>query len=287
MTTPLLNTINFFQTLFLDLWFSLKSVKFYKKIMHKRDDYGLLYAFNLSLLAALMCTIVFLYRANFIQDMLRNKELSGGAKDIEFIISQIPEMDYDGQEISLKGESPVIIKTMSGHDIIAIDPKNEIKPSERMKYPFLLTKDKIIMQSFSNDTSDSFPFDLMYFFGQEARILNQQAVRSMLLESTSRYLIYVGFPFLAILNFIAFVRNKVFFIAALIIANFAFKTNTTPKTNIRMVLYAGGISALLEMFFKLFLNNYILIIFILQIWANILMILAITKHDFKKLTTKI
>jgi hypothetical protein len=49
---------------------------------------------------------------------------------VEFIIKQWPEVKYDGKDISIESEEPVLINTINGKLTIAIDPNNKLTATQ-------------------------------------------------------------------------------------------------------------------------------------------------------------
>ncbi|MEM6338462.1 MAG: DUF1189 family protein, partial [Pseudomonadota bacterium] len=208
MTTLLSNPLFFIKNLFTYLWLSVSSVKFYEKVFKKYNDYGALYIINLSLISSIACTIIFLHNVDKIQDYLKHNIISERVENIDFVLKQIPPIEYDGQNITIDSDEPVIIKNKDGNNILVIDPDNNTKPSDRNKFPLILSQNKIIISLIDSEgkVKNTFPIKFDQIFDQTPRVLTNEEIKSSLakiLDQAPRVLVYMIFPltvFLILLN---------------------------------------------------------------------------------------
>ena len=280
MTTQLSSPINFIKTLFTHLWLSVSSVKFYENVFKNYKGYGALYILNLSLISSLICTVIFLNNVNEIRNYFNNDIISAKTENIDFVLKQLPAIDFDGQRISIEDNNPIFIKNKNGKNVIAIDPANQIKPSDRDKYPILLSKDKMIIKLINSqgEAQNTFPIKLDQIFNSAPQILSKEVVKSTfakLFDHAPRLFIYMIFPLTGFLIFLNTFLDKSFFIVMIFFVSRISKINIPMKSCIRLSMYASGFYALFQFIFTLAAPEYSSIIWFIQTWSNILMILGI------------
>ena len=280
MTTLLSNPLFFIKNLFTHLWLSVSSIKFYEKVFKKYNDYGALYIINLSLISSVMCTIIFLHNIDKVQDYLKNNVISGKVENIDFILRQIPPIEYDGQNILVNSDEPILIKNKNGNNILAIDPNNKTKPSDRSKFPLILSQNKMIISLIDSDgkVKNTFPIKFDQIFDKTPRVLTHEEIKSSfgrLLDQAPRVLVYMIFPLTGFLIFLNTFLDKAFFIVMIFLVTKISGFNIPMKTCIRLTMYASGFYALFQFIFILAASEYSSIVWIVQSWANILMILGI------------
>lgn len=280
MTTLLSNPLFFIKNLFTHLWLSVSSVKFYEKVFKKYNDYGALYIINLSLISSIVCTIIFLHNVDKIQDYLKYNIVSERVENIDFVIKQIPPIEYDGQNITVNSDEPIIIKNKNGNNVLVIDPDNKTKPSDRNKFPLILSQNKMIISLIDSEgkVKNTFPIKFDQIFNQIPRVLTNEEIKSSLaklLDQAPRVLVYMIFPLTGFLIFLNTFLDKAFFIVMIFLVTKISGLNLSMKTCIRLTMYASGFYALFQFIFLIAANEYSSIVWIVQSWANILMILGI------------
>jgi hypothetical protein len=280
MTTLLFKPVSFIQILFMHLWLSVSSIKFYENVFKNYKDYGLLYILNLSLISSIMCSVIFLSHIDKIRNYLNHNIISEETENIDFVISQLPPIEFDGQKISINEETPLYIKNKNDIKIVAIDPSNKIKPSDRDKIPVILTADKMILKMLDSEqkVQNTFPVQFDKFFGETPRIFTQidiKAIFAKLFDQAPRIFIYLIFPITGFLIFFNTFLDKSLFIVLIFLVSRATKINLTMKTCIRLAMYASGFYAISQFVFLLVANDYSTIVWLIQTWSNILMILGI------------
>ena len=282
MTTLLSNPLFFIKNLFVHLWLSLSSIKFYERVFKKYNDYGALYIINLSLISAVICTIIFLNNINQIQDYLENNTISSKVENIDFVLNQIPPIEYDGKNITVDSDEPIIIKNKNGYNVLVIDPDNKTKPSDRNKIPLILTRDKMIfsLADSSGEVKNTFPIKFNQIFNQGQAVLTHEEIKSSfarLFDQAPRILVYLIFPLTGFLIFLNTFLDKAFFIIMIFFVTKLSGLAISMKTCIRLTMYASGFYALFQFVFILAASKYSSIVWIVQSWANILMILGILR----------
>lgn len=262
------------------VWLSLSSIKFYEKVFKKYNGYGISYILNLSLISSVICIAIFLYQLDRIQDYLKYNVMSEKAEHIDFILKQIPPIEYDGQKILIDADEPILIKNKNGTNILAIDPNNKINPNDSNKFPIILLQKKIIAKLIDSDgdVKNTFTIKLDQIFGKDPKTLTNEEIKSSLAElfdQAPRVLIYIMFPFTGFLIVLNTLLDKAFFIIMIFFVTKFSGLNLSMKTCIRLTMYASGFYALFQFIFIFFAREYSSILWVVQTWANILMILGI------------
>ncbi|MDP4832385.1 MAG: DUF1189 domain-containing protein [Rickettsiaceae bacterium] len=282
MTTLLSAPLFFIKTLFTHLWLSISSVKFYEQVFNSYKGYGIKYILILSLISSFFCTILFLNHMDKVREYLSNGTISANVENIDHIIQQLPELDYDGLKISTQEETPVFLYNLKNQKILALDPNNKLMPADRTKLPIILNAQKIIINLTDSDgiTRNTFPINYTQIFGDTPQILSQTIIKSSLADIFDRapsIFIYLIFPATSLLVFINALLEKSFIILMIYLITRFITINTSVKTCIRLVLFASGIFVLLQFIIILTIPALSTVLWGIQTWANILMILGILK----------
>ena len=227
-----------------------------------------------------MCTIIFLHNVDKIQDYLKYNIVSERVENIDFVIKQIPPIEYDGQNITVDSDEPIIIKNKNGNNVLVIDPDNKTKPSDRNKFPLILSQNKMIISLIDSEgkVKNTFPIKFDQIFNQIPRVLTNEEIKSSLdklLDQAPRVLVYMIFPLTGFMIFLNTFLDKAFFIVMIFLVTKISGLNLSMKTCIRLTMYTSGFYALFQFIFLIAANEYSLIVWIVQSWSNILMILGI------------
>ena len=282
MTTLLLVPLSFIKTLFTHLWLSISSIKFYEQVFNSYKGYGIKYVLILSLISSFICSIIFLNHLDKVREYLNNGIISTKVETIDHIIQQLPEINYNGLKITIKEDTPLFIYDLKKQKTLALDPNNKLMPADRNKLPIILNAQKIIINLTDSEGAkhNSFPIDYTQIFGNESQILTQTVIKLSLADIFNRapsIFIYLIFPITALLIFINLILEKIFIILMVYLITRVVTVNTSLKTCIRVVLFASGNFVLLQFTILLTLPALSTILWIMQTWANILMILGILK----------
>ena len=149
MTTIFSKVLHWFNTIFLQLWLSISSVSFYQRVISSYKGYVIKYILTLSFASQLLCSIYMLHYIDNIRQYFSYGIISQAVVNLDHILSQFPELKYDGTKISLEQSEPIYINNIYNRPIVAIDPDNKIPASNKAKIPILLTSRKIFL-SFSD-----------------------------------------------------------------------------------------------------------------------------------------
>jgi len=282
MTTLVSTLTIFIKTLVKHLWLSISSAKFYQDVFSSYRGYGTKYIFTLSVMASLICNIVFLDYVGKIQKYLSNDIISESLVNIDHVIRQLPTINYNGKDISIGEDSALVIYGVDNVKLLAIDPTGKLPRNDRIQIPILLMKDQININLSDSDgkIKNTLPIKYTQIFGSEAQILTKENIKSSfipLFKKASTVLTYVVFPITAIIIFISHLLEKSFMIVVVFIISRFGREVVSLKDCIRVVLFSSGFCALFQFAAGLVLIELSYVLWILQIWANILMIVGIMK----------
>ena len=286
MTTLLSKPFFFIKTLVVHLWMSISSVKFYERVFISYNGYGMQYAFSLSILSSLMCSVLFLNHTFKVRDYLDNNVMSQNVLNIDHVIRQLPIIDYDGQKISINEETPLFIYNLNNYKLLAFDPDRKLMPSDRIKIPIVLGDSTIIISLLDSDNKvrNTLPIKYSQIFGNHPQLLTQEIIKSSfanIFEKAPSLLIYLVFPIVAILIFINALLEKSFIILIIYLISRFSNIKAPLKTCIRVVLFASGFFILLQFIVTLTAQSFSTALWVLQTWSNLLMIVGILKASGK------
>lgn len=285
MTTLLSTPKAFIKTLITHLWLSVSSVKFYEKIFNSYKGYGIKYVLALSLISSLICTILFLYHLDNVRSYLNKDKISANVENIDHIIRQLPALDYDGLKISTEEETPVILYSLKNKKILALDPGNKLMPADRAKLPIILGAQKLIVNLSDASVRNTLPIEYTQIFGNNPQILTQEIIKSsfaQIFDKAPSVFIYLIFPVTAFLIFINVLLEKSFLVLMVFLITRLITIKTSLKTCIRMVFFASGIFVLLQLIIILTIPTLSTVLWGVQTWANILMILGLLKASGRR-----
>ncbi len=296
MTTALIKVGLFFQSLLYHLRLSVSSIKFHENVFTSYRGYGVKYIFSLSAISSLICCAAFLAQTNEINNYLSNGKLSRHTQNIDQIINQLPIIEYNGRSISIQEDTPFYVKDLDNKKLLAIDPNNKLSHADKNKFPILLTKNSLIITINGDEEKlkRTLPLQYIDIIGTDSQIINQEFVKSTLLEVMKKapsLFIYLIFPILTILLVLNSFFDKLFMIIMIFFITKISKIQANMQSCIRSVMFASGFYTLLHLPVTLILPIYIqseqiismahFIILALQVGANFLMILGILKATKK------
>lgn len=289
MTTLLSTPLSFIKTIFSQLWFSVSSVDFYVRVFKSYSGYGIKYILTLSLISSFMCTIIFLNHIDKIESYLTKNIISTYyIENIDHVIGQLPEINYDGSKISVQEETPLFLYNITNTKVLALDPENKLKPSDRAKLPIILTAEKMIINLGGEEQKSSFytlPLEYTEIFGKHLQVLTQEDIKLSLataFNKTSVVFVYLLFPIMTFLIFTNVLMEKSFIIFIIYLMMRFSGLKTSLQASIRMVFFASGVFVLLQFFILLTLSSLNTALWMLQIWSNFLMILGILKASGRR-----
>lgn len=274
--------LSFVYTLITHLWLSVSSLKFYEKVLKFYRGYGLKYILALSFISAIICSGVFVHRIHKIDDYLSQNINSPEVREIDRLIGQLPVMEYDGQNISIQEDTPIFLNIDSGYRVIAIDPERKLSPKDRTKTPIIFGLDKVIVSFFSSKSQESSVIPVKYsqIFGNQPQTITQEVVKAAFLAIVKKsysVFIYIMLPVMTLMIFFNMLFEKSIIIITIYLLMYIMNVRISMKDCIRVALFATGVSALLQYVIILTLPDAQIILQAVQLWANLLMILGISK----------
>lgn len=289
MTTILSDVISWIKLLFKSLWSSVSSVQFYQDVFTVYSGYGVKYLLTLCFFSSFVCSIFCLEQINKLRNYFNNNEVSDKVANIEHIINQLPEIEYNGKSISIEESTPMYINNIRDNRIMALDPENKLSYIEKSKIPIFLGGNKITINILDSEgkVRSNIPIEYSSIFGNSPQMLTQEVIKSTsaaILNKVPSLFIYITFPVLFFLIFINALLEKAFVIGLLYMIMRVVKIQASLKDCIRMILFASGIFVFLQPIILFALPELISHLWLLQIWTNILMALGIfrsAKHALR------
>ena len=282
MTTLVSTLTIFIKTLVKHLWLSISSARFYQDVFYTYQGYGTKYILTLSIISSLICNIIFLGYVDKIQKYLSDDIISESVVNIDHVIRQLPTINYNGKDISIGEDSASVIYGVDNTKLLATDPAGKLSNNNKIQIPILLTKDEINinLRDSNGKTKNTLPIKYTQIFGPQAQILNKETIKSSFIPLFKRaptVLTYIIFPLTTIMIFITHLFEKSFMIVVVFIISRFGTEGRSLKDSIRVVLFSSGFCALFQFVASLVSIELNYALWILQTWANILMIIGIMR----------
>lgn len=282
MTTLVSTLTIFIKTLVKHLWLSVSSARFYQDVFYTYQGYGVKYILTLSIISSLICNIIFLGYVDKIQKYLSDNIISESVVNIDHVIGQLPTINYNGKDISIDEDSVSVIYGADNTKQLAIDPLGKLSNNDKIQVPILLIKDEINinLKDFNGKTRNTLPIKYTQIFGSEAQVLNKETIKSSFIPLFKRaptVLTYIIFPITTIMIFISHLFEKSFMVVVVFIISRFGTEGRSLKDSIRVVLFSSGFCALFQFVASLVSIELNYVLWILQTWANILMIIGIMR----------
>jgi len=279
--------------LFSQLWLSISSVNFYHDVYKNYRGYGVKYLFTISFISSVLyCLFIFNYIST-LRDFFAARapqNLSYETENIEYILQQLPNIDYDGRKISLDEEQPIYLYDKNNSKVAAIDIKNQLGYYERAKIPIIFSKDKIIVQVIEVTDKKKSDFNIEYsmIFGTIAKVLTNEVIKkdfANILSRVPKVFIYIIMPVIILFRFITILFEKSFIVILVYLLTNFFGPKSSMQTSIRIVLFSSGVPVLLQPIVSILAPEFKELIFLLQMFANLLLFVALLqiKKEVNKL----
>lgn len=269
MTTRLSSYI---KTICLLLWLSITSTAFYRDVRYKYKGYGIKYIFTLCMVASVIYTADFLGNIAYLEKALSSRT----SPDIENILAQIPEIKYDGTNISSSVDSPHFIEDTAHRKIAAIDTEGNMTFSERTKIPMLLTANTIVINLLAGNKTSDIKLDYPTFLGTSPWTITENSMREYLLKSiaNNRMIFIYIMPLAAIFFFLKIITKALVPMIILFSMSHLFGLNINIKTACRLSMFASGIFVISDILFVLFIPQLSIVAEILHMMAATLMVMS-------------
>lgn len=292
MTTILSKIQDWLSTIWTHLWLSVSSINFYQRVILSYTGYGLKYIMTLSFIASMFCSIMllnyfdnleryFTYGTTY-ETLLNLDHVLPSVADVDHVISQIPDLKYDGNSISLDSPDPIYINGINNQIVAAIDPENKLSSSERAKILFLFTKKKLVFsfRDVQDHNLKNIALEYRQLFDKENTLITQEIIRSLiqnLLGKIPKAIIYGIFPTFGLMIFFNILLEKSFIIIGIYLMTYFLNMNSSIKTCIRVTMFSSGILAILQLPVFFIAPTYTFLVWLIQIWATFLMVIGIIR----------
>jgi hypothetical protein len=284
MTRILSKATSLLKALFSSLWLSASSAKFYQNILSNYGGYGIKYILNICLFSSFVCSIIFLNNINKLQDYFSDNQVTAQVENIDHIISQLPDINYNGATIKISEEDlPSYINGVNGNRVVALDPANKLTHQQK-QIPIILSSDKIIISFFDPNGQMVFNIPIKYnqLFGNSPQLLSQEVIKSRLsviFHELPKFYIYIVFPLIMLWLFVKILLINIFLSSLLYFAMSVLEIKASLKDCIRVTLFTSGIFIFLYPIILLLSSNLINVLWLLLIWPNLLMVFGIFMSD--------
>ena len=284
MTTLLSDTISCFKALIRILLLSLYSIKFYQDVYKSYTGFGIKYIFTISFCSSLFLCTLLLQQIYEVRNYLVNETLSKNVINLDHIISQFPDLNYDGDSILNEEENIIFLTNTNNKAVVAIDPQSKLSANIKAKIPVIFSDKKLLVSLIDKNGKIIYSKTENYseLFGHSSQVINQSIIKKILTEGlaiASTLLIYAGFPVTGLMIFLYSIFEKSFMIVIIYFLANMLSIITPLKTCIRMIFFSSGIFFLLQPLIILLFPNFSIFTLILQIWCNILMVMGILKAN--------
>lgn len=220
----------------------VSSPKIYSDILKNYKGYGL----KFSSLVVLLITIIFLFGFSINLEIFEKNLYSKHSKEstnLDYIINQIPEINYNGDSISLDVKQPLFIKNPKDFTIAAFDLNGNIKISEKKNIPMIFQKNEVIFPNMNYIQSIKYSM-----FDREKKIITHTDIKNLIINKIES--LKNNFVILAIiLYFVTFLDYLIQNILIITLSYFTckfMKLRFSFEDIVRSVLFASAPSAILS-----------------------------------------
>ncbi|MCC8416594.1 MAG: DUF1189 domain-containing protein [Rickettsia endosymbiont of Gnoriste bilineata] len=282
MTTKLLSVFSWFSTLLHQLWLSISSVNFYQDVYKSYKGYGIKYIFAVSFISSLIyCIVIFNYLL-VLTDYFTENRLTKGTITIEHILKQLPEIYYDGNKILVDQDEPIYLLDENGNKLAVIDSKNQLSYSDKIKIPILCGSNNITLTTVEITDKKKSMFSIGYskLFTPDQKILTEEVIKKYFAKTliqAPKIFIYILMPIIIVVRFATILFEKSFIIILVYLLTNYFGPKSSWQTCIRITLFSSGIAILLQPMMVIFLPELSGIIFCIQMFTSLLLLLAMLR----------
>lgn len=282
MTIGLYQFLLFFKVFLRQLFLSISSTKFYYYVYKTYKGYGFKYLLTISFFSSMIyCTILLNIISNWNNCLNINTNSSKGLASVDSIVNQIPDIYYDGNTIHSSEKLPIYLLNKTGSKIAVIDSRDILTHSEKVKIPVVFTSKKILifLTDVKNKRKFMLPITYSKIFGNNQLILTHEKIKNQLIQilrNTSSLIIFIIMPSLSIVIFAFILIENSFLISLVYFVTYMFEPRASIKQCIRLISFSSGIASLLHPFI-ISVPAFINLLWILKIWPNLLLFLALIR----------
>ncbi|WP_419235476.1 DUF1189 family protein [Rickettsia endosymbiont of Nabis limbatus] len=238
-------------TLLRQLRLSISSIEFYKDIYQKYHGYGIRYLFIVSFIPAIIYCIFILNYLITLKDSFNGTKQTKTTDNIEYIINQLPEMQYANSRISVKDEEPIYLYNKNNDKVAVIDTTNQVSIREKSKIPFVIEADKLTINFAIDNTNKSFPRTINYssLFDQNQMTLTPQIIKKYFADNLMylpNLFIYLGMPSIILFWFVTFFLERSIIILLVCVALKLLFNSVSVQDATRLVMFSSGVPILLQ-----------------------------------------
>lgn len=289
----ILSQMHFIREFFRVTWYSVSSQKFYPDIYTKYKGFGVKYIATIISFTSLIYLLVS-YSGLLIQkNSLENEK--GRDSDIEFIISQWPEITYKDGQIAWAEEEPLLITNKNGKTIIAIDPESKLTASQESRIPIIFKSRRILLsvtKNNENKTARAKDMSVGYekIFGKEDLIINSEVLREQIIstiDSISIFMLIMFLPIFILVRLFLHIFGSLLYIILFFLVFLFMGMKPSIKSIIRVVLFASGAAEIAAVILFLIIPQMMSLASMVEYWAIILAAYSITKYCGQKKIKKL
>ena len=280
ISSTVLSLFKFIEEFFRVTWLSVSSTTFYSDLYKKYNGYGIKYITMAIAITSIIYTI-FVYDAIATVKYYLAANVDE-ANPVEYILKQWPEVKYDGKEISLASEEPVLINTINGTVAMAIDPENKLSSQQRQIIPIILQKKQLVMNFVRPNDANAKPKEMSFgysqFFSSEVFILNQATLKTALVEALQPIgfiALLITIPVLTLIRLVMHIASSLFSMAILFGILWWMKLAPTTKSVSRIVLFSSAAAEIIAPILLIFVHSFVALANFVEYWAVILAVYSL------------
>lgn len=276
MTTSVSLFISYIKTICKLLWRSVSSVSFYREVYAYYRGYGIKYILNLCLVASFFYTINLMYNISIVKDAL----VRGDNKSLEHLVSQIPEMKYNGSEIFSSVEMPYFINDLENRRVAVFDLNGTLSFSEKSKIPVVFTKNNLIIYiTTRNKEIKSLSASYANFLGNDFKVITATSAREGLIRAFDIGGMFYALiiPAIAIFCFISLIFKLIVSVGIVYFLLKVYGVHATLKTVIRLCMFSSGAFVVSCSVIMLLFPEFLFLADVIHMIAGSLMLVSFAK----------
>ncbi|WP_375326325.1 DUF1189 family protein [Candidatus Tisiphia endosymbiont of Nemotelus uliginosus] len=282
MTAKLLIAFLWIKTLFSQLWLSISSIRFYQDVYKFYHGYGTKYLFTISFLSSLIYCFFILHHLFTLKDYFTENLVTKNVATIDYILKQLPEIYYDGHKIVVDQNEPIYLLDPNGNRIAVIDSRNQLSHGEKLSTPIIFSSNNITISTIemTDHKKSNVSIEYSKLLNRKAQTLTAEVVKqycAKIVDSAPKIFIYLITPLIIIVGFCFILFEKSFTILLVYILTNFFGLKSSMQVCSRVVLFASGVSLLLQPLIVLFLPALNGMIFYIQMFAHLLLFLGLLR----------
>ena len=228
-----------------NLILSISSSNFYRKVYLHYKSYGIKYVFNLCFISSLIYPIYSLMFFNGLNQYLKTGNVNSYTININYVLNHLPSMEYDGKILRINEKVPYYIK-----NLLVIDTSNNFHYEKYPSLPFIISKDKLIIQLLGKSSIITVEFSKI--FGTQSLKIDKKTICEYFeqyIVNKEQLIVYAFTPIVISIRFITILLYQAIIILITHFLCYILKAKTSLKQITRVILYSSGVSIILEPIF--------------------------------------